>query len=408
VFLQDINWKTFNIYLSFENYRRQKECPIDEYLSEFDLRYYKLSQCEVTLPDAVIACRLLKSCDLSDVHFQLALTTTTKMTFENMRSTLKKLFAESSHLLTGVSPKTCALKIEENAFEADVYLSNSTRPRNWRRNNNGASNYSGNYNAATYSGASSRNRKMNPLKPDGTVSVCAICGSRMHWARNCPHSHEHSERQSSVYYNYDESDEQGDEEVQVTLLAEDSQLESKMNWLLGESIGSVLLDSGCSKTVCGKQWLKCFVDTLNIEQRHSIVYQPSSSIYRFGDGKRMKSQNVVDFPCMLAGKNIRVKSDVVDCNIPLLLSKASMKRAGMVLDLQRDCAQVFGKTVKLNTTTMGHYIMPICPSPSPELVESVLSIFNVPANNKYVAIKLHKQFAHPSFEKLKKVAFRCW
>ena len=92
VFLQDINWKCFNSYLAFENYRRGPETPIDEYLSEFDRRYHKLKECDVTLPDAIIACRLLKSCSLSDVHFQLALSTTKNMTFDDMRSTLKKLF----------------------------------------------------------------------------------------------------------------------------------------------------------------------------------------------------------------------------------------------------------------------------------------------------------------------------
>ena len=73
VFLQDKNWKCFHTYLAFENYRRPKDCSIDEYLSEFDLRHYKLKECKVELPDAVVACRLLKSCGISDMHLQLAL-----------------------------------------------------------------------------------------------------------------------------------------------------------------------------------------------------------------------------------------------------------------------------------------------------------------------------------------------
>ena len=41
VFLQDKNWRAFNNYLAFENYRRDNE-SIDEFLSEFDRRYFKL------------------------------------------------------------------------------------------------------------------------------------------------------------------------------------------------------------------------------------------------------------------------------------------------------------------------------------------------------------------------------
>ena len=101
VFLQDPNWKVFNTYLAFENYGRPVECTVDEYLSEFDNLHFKLKEVNVNLPDAVVACRLLKSCNLSDVHFQLALSTTSTMTFENMRKTSKRLFTENSHLLTG-------------------------------------------------------------------------------------------------------------------------------------------------------------------------------------------------------------------------------------------------------------------------------------------------------------------
>ena len=95
VFGQDENWKCFNTYLAFENYHRAKNISIDEYLSEFDMRLYKLEACKVQLPDAVVACRLLKSCALSDMHFQLALSTVPNMTFEDMRCTLKKLFVEN-------------------------------------------------------------------------------------------------------------------------------------------------------------------------------------------------------------------------------------------------------------------------------------------------------------------------
>ena len=37
--------------------------------------------------------------------------------------------------------------------------------------------------------------------------------------------------------------------MKITLMAS-SELDNKMNILLGETLGHVLLDSGCSKTVC--------------------------------------------------------------------------------------------------------------------------------------------------------------
>ena len=96
VFMQDENWRYFNNYLAFENYRRAEGDSIDQYLSEFDKRDYKLKECGVQLPDAVVACRLIKSCNLSEVHFQLALSTTPKMTHDDMRNTLIRLFTEGA------------------------------------------------------------------------------------------------------------------------------------------------------------------------------------------------------------------------------------------------------------------------------------------------------------------------
>ena len=64
-------------------------------MNTFDLKHHKLKECGVTLPDAIVACRLIRSCNLSEVHFQLALSTVSNMTFEDMRKTLKKLFSNS-------------------------------------------------------------------------------------------------------------------------------------------------------------------------------------------------------------------------------------------------------------------------------------------------------------------------
>ena len=87
VFLQDENWRCFNAYLAFENCRRDSATSIDEFLSEFDQRNFKLKSCGVNLPEPVLACRLLKSSNLSDVHFQLASSTNTAMIFGEMCKT---------------------------------------------------------------------------------------------------------------------------------------------------------------------------------------------------------------------------------------------------------------------------------------------------------------------------------
>ena len=48
-------------------------------------------------------------------------------------------------------------------------------------------------------------------------------------------------------------------------------------------------------------------------------------------------------------------ADVVESNIPLLLSKEDTKRFNVKTDMQNDTAEILGKEVNLDTTSSGHY-----------------------------------------------------
>ena len=392
VFLQDKNWRCFNNYLAFENYRRAENVSIDEFLSEFDRRHFKLKECGVTLPDAIVACRLIKSCNLSDVHFQLALSTTTKMTFDEVRATLKRLFSEYGNKI--LCPSTEASSIEsdtqrvkvEPVFEAEAFYNGS--------NTRGRSNlgYTRRFGSSKRRVPRER-RGINPRGADGRISLCNVCGSRMHWMRSCPHKESYSGDQSFSVENEDE--------IHITLMAE-SVSKDKIDALLGESLGHIILDSGCSKTVCGQQWFQCYLEMLSESEKSQVTYRESSSIFRFGDGKRLKSMKCAVIPCILAGKKIQICTDIVECNVPLLLSKESMKKAGMSIDLKNDTVTVFEKCLKLDTTTLGHYKLLIYPSSTTERVDEVL-INTASWSSDKIALKLHRQFAHPASEKLQKL-----
>ena len=50
-----------------------------------------------------------------------------------------------------------------------------------------------------------------------------------------------------------------------------------------------------------------------------------------------------------------LETDVVEADIPCLLSKAALKRAGTVLKLETDQAEIFGRAIDLESTSSGHY-----------------------------------------------------
>ena len=64
----------------------------------------------------------------------------------------------------------------------------------------------------------------------------------------------------------------------------------------------------------------------------------------------MKSEGEYEQPVCIVGKpvTVKVKTDVVDSDIPLLLSRTAMKEAGVKLDLEKDTAVIMGQDVALN------------------------------------------------------------
>ena len=83
--LQDKDWRSFHASLNSENYEGADGCVVDEYLSDLDFCVFKLWECDIELPDAILTSRPLKSCSLLQVYFQLALSTCPKLIFEYIR-----------------------------------------------------------------------------------------------------------------------------------------------------------------------------------------------------------------------------------------------------------------------------------------------------------------------------------
>ena len=394
IFMQDENWKCFNAYLDFENLRKSSDQSVDEFLSEFDLKHYRLKECGVTLPDAIIACRLIKSCNLSEVHFKLCLSTVPKMTFEDMRRTLKKIFSDTKTVDSSWVSQTNwkannepVVKLEPE--ESMVMYSSGYYGKNYgKRFNRRFNNRSSRFRSGRYVDDTRSDTRHNPLGPDGKVSECLVCGSQMHWARSCPHSYEN--RDVKKY-----------EEVQITLMSMHLG-EDKLDLLLSETMGYTLLDTGCSKTVCGRIWLDWFLDTLSYEDRNKLCYSESTSVYKFGNGQKYKALKSVRLACEIVGIKVSIITDVIEAKIPLLMSKSSMKRAKMVIDMNNDEVSVLGKKVKLEMTSLGHYILPLLPVNSSEVLENILLNLDY-GNMKNVALKLHKQFGHAPYEKLRKL-----
>ena len=97
----------------------------------------------------------------------------------------------------------------------------------------------------------------------------------------------------------------------------------------------------------------------------------------------------------MAGKNITLETDIVEADIPCLLSKEALKKANTVLRLETDQAEMFGNEIDLECTRSGHYALNIQDVDRDH--EILIGELDKEYEKKEAAVvKIHKQFAHPS------------
>ena len=148
------------------------------------------------------------------------------------------------------------------------------------------------------------------------------------------------------------------EYVKVTLFTQ-KPVVSPQEVFVTEAYNTAVIDTACTKTVCGSKWLYQFVASLGDKSQKEITFCESKTPFKFGDGETKYSYQLVKFPAKIGGIKCFIEAEVVDCEIPLLLSKESLKRAQTVIDLDNDKVSMFGKRVEVQLTSSGHYCISI-------------------------------------------------
>ena len=162
-----------------------------------------------------------------------------------------------------------------------------------------------------------------------------------------------------------------------------------------------VLDIACSSTVCGQTWFNNYLESLTRDQREKITWKDSKKVLKFGGGTCLTSKGEYSIPAVLAERNVIIQTDIVESDIPLLLSRESMKRASVKLDLENDKAVIFGKEVALNQRTAGHYCVPTDRTDTIPVAEvSTVQENGKEHLTKEKLLKLHRQFAQPPKKRL--------
>lgn len=394
----------------FEDFKKESNQSVSEYIDKFDQKYNRLAKLNMPLPPAILAFKLLKRANLTKEEKMLVFTgmrfEDKESLYEDAKTSLRKFLGDQvtggagggSNLSGSIKLEPAFLAEHEEALVAAGYVKRSDWRGNWRGRGRGFSRgafqrntYVDGFGVGRSSASDSKKRNVNPSGPDGQPLLCKSCGSYRHLLAQCPDSWENMAQVKLV----------DTEKEDVVLFTGNDR--KHLQQFRQEAGNCAVLDSAASSTVCGEIWLEDYLSSLSDEDKHKVVKSPGDKVYRFGGGEVLKSQGSYCIPAVLAGKEVLIRTDVVSSDIPLLLSKPSMKRAKVKLDLENDTAEISGVTVSLDNTSSGHYCISLVKEDKMR-VDSVFAVNlgQLSDNARYQALlKLHRQFAHPPLHKLK-------
>ena len=167
--------------------------------------------------------------------------------------------------------------------------------------------------------------------------------------------------------------------------------------LMQEYINHSLLDCGATRTVAGNLWFNIFLQSLPQEKLQSVSKISSNAKFKFGDGDTVQALFTASIPCTLGGRSIQLAVEVVDSNVPLLISNTSLMKMKAVLDFENAKVTIFGNDHPVGIASSGHYVIPLFSIDSTFMSTRDLIDEKDP---RKCAKRLHLNFAHANSKRI--------
>ena len=98
------------------------------------------------------------------------------------------------------------------------------------------------------------------------------------------------------------------------------------------TLDEALVDSGCQKSCCGSVAYSGYLTTLSEKDRSEVREHVGTARFKFGGAGVYTSMKEVLIPIYIAGMKMRLRMDVVDTDIPLLLGLPVLKQLNLTVE----------------------------------------------------------------------------
>ena len=394
-FMEERFWKNtdeeiYSTYAEMKVIQRRKDQSIPEYIIEYDKMLQKAKQLKINNPnDRVLAMDLLITANLTETEFMLIKTvadvqTDDKKRYQTVKQKMREIFGKIDNKTKNNEAFLNNSDNKDNILNHDeLYLSRGWKPpkkdRQYQKPENRYQKQDNNKNSSTKHSRHEnksffRTKKQNPLGKDGKPLQCNACKATTHFAVDCPdaiqNTGNYKKFKTALVLNAATKEE---EKVLIPILSdtessEESQEECNLcstyctdniddlNEFTAEALNKGALDTCCSSSVCGENWLRIYLQALPKEMKGKVEGPMNTNKqFIFGNQGKLKAIAKYNIPVHIGGEDNQIRIDVISSDIPLLLSKSDMKDLGIVLDMKNDRGYINGKPLILTTSAAGHY-----------------------------------------------------
>ena len=131
--------------------------------------------------------------------------------------------------------------------------------------------------------------------------------------------------------------------------------------MLVSSPGFGILDTGCGKTIIGRDALKHFEKMWMDRGVPLPTPIPEVNQFRFGNGQLETTEFSVPLPVHIGGKNGIIRAAVVRGDAPLLISRPALQSLEATIDLSKNELTLFKdrRTVSLGVNSAGQFVLDV-------------------------------------------------
>ena len=411
----------FTHFREIIHYKRKPEQKIEDFVREYEYLLAKAENNGMKAWDADIKVGfLMENCNLTKQQRELLNSvvdySTDEKLYENVRGKMIDMLSNVYELSNNDDKFGEAFFTQhESAFVAWAKKNNYQKVK---PNYGGGGQHTQKSSNSNYNGNNKGNfpkpdffEDANPKDKHGRILKCRICWSIKHLQMNCPHRHKYDNTQPRRKQAFVIEGEDVDEDDFLNIDEESTEPSEKaiffttnkeeISKFTAEALNSCALDTCCTASVAGSKWMEIYKQSIPMHLKSRVLGpKQSNTQFTFGNQQTLPSLGIYSIPVIIGDQLHDLEVDIIQSDIPFLMSKSHMKKVGIALDLTNDTATANGKPLKINTTSAGHYIISLLGETDDEdtlLMEEIMLIDFETASAKkqyQMLVKIHKQFGH--------------